>query len=571
MFPAAKSSNDNDRQQREKKERRNKKKRRRNNNKPSIDVDDIDELLRQQRLKKQNERETATSSGENDKPPRLPRKKLGGYVYDAKLCTYFPEKFVSDESRVFSQNNGNEEKEFEKKNRCSSARYRKYPYYPIDYTNMHRRLSSQHLRPAILAHASQLCGGDNVQQRRLLRQWSGRLQLESLRVQQVEPLLFLRDSSHPGAAPDFPFTVLDSVRTTVVAPWVRSFDVIPSDDNKNPPCFISMTPTNGMEQRHVKVLTCRNVPRVGRLKMLERTTCFTLFDAAENSSINVYGCYREINDFALLHQHDCIIMGGNKSKRFRFNYIDVESDLIELGFSNSSGVRSDILCVETDCSGSRPHISLCGHRNGQITLQDIRTSSCIGAVNSIQATGRQNFKSVVAMKLLFVQRPDQLLARSSNGLCRLFDLRRLGGPMVPDTHTSSSSSSLVHELSPPFEQFDAFPSVGGVVKGLATDPLQTTAIVPFVDKDHEACLGLWSLDSGDFIGDKQVNRLPGMTSMRMQGGDCLDLCSTLTRAWSFRNGLTEDDAELVPGSYGLWFNWGSRGIHHVKFNGRIDD
>ena len=143
--------------------------------------------------------------------------------------------------------------------------------------------------------------------------------------------------------------------------------------------------------------------------------------------------------------------------------------------------------------------------------------------------------------------------------------------------------SVVHELRvPPQLQL---PSSGGHrSKGLATDPCQTVALLPFVDRATEARLGVWSLDSGEFVGSKAVvnrtserlldnSNTSSASASNNDGGDCcLELCPKITRAWTRS---PEDERgggapTMVPGSFGLWLNWGSRGIHHIVCDGRVD-
>jgi hypothetical protein len=217
------------------------------------------------------------------------------------------------------------------------------------------------------------------------------------------------------------------------------------------------------------------------------------------------------------------------------------------------------LCVEAD--PSCPNSFFFGHRNGQVTLFDIRSgcshSTQLESVpSSATRTTTRNrsslpfFGSITSIHPLSASlSPRQVLVRGSQGSCRLHDFRKLcdngistsGAKGKRHGHTHGDAS-LVYEMTPlpllaDFNCDDDFTcdisnhnngdEDGGNnhghrrhrhrqvqrltsrCNGVVTNPEETIVISPHVqvhgaDQVEMPTLGFWSLQTGDWIGSKAL-------------------------------------------------------------------
>lgn len=294
---------------------------------------------------------------------------------------------------------------------------------------------------------------------------------------------------------------------------------------------------------------------------------------------------KELNDFDILYKHDCIVFAGNTSKWFSYNFtLDRMMSSYNPSSDNDITTKSNVLCIATDDSLVMPDIVFAGHRDGGITIHDYRTKKVTGAMLSCNSRKSEHeFGSVVAMQLLFDQRPEQLLVRGSNGTyCRLFDIRCLGSLPSASPFTKNTRACAFEFCLPSTVLQEHTLSM---TKGFATNPLRSTVMIPYFDSSNQnPSFGLWSLDSGEFIGNKpvkcwnskQTDIMEPLSATTIKPLECLELCSKLTRAyaWSAPSGEkpdedTEKRVRTIPGCFGLWLDWGLNGVHHVVCHGRL--
>ena len=118
--------------------------------------------------------------------------------------------------------------------------------------------------------------------------------------------------------------------------------------------------------------------------------------------------------------------------------------------------QSDALRVELSCSGNEKYVAF-GHRNGQVSLLDLRQSHTTTSILQYYDAGSSSSSSVPnngmlgsACDLAFLkQSPNQLLVKRSFGSCQLHDLRKSTSNRVP--RNVSASSSVVSHLTVPEE------------------------------------------------------------------------------------------------------------------------
>jgi hypothetical protein len=227
--------------------------------------------------------------------------------------------------------------------------------------------------------------------------------------------------------------------------------------------------------------------------------------------------------------------------------------------------NSEALCVEAD--PSYPNCFYFGHRNGQVTLFDIKSgcgqstqqeSVAFSAPTTTASTNRSSlpfFGSITSIHALSSSlSPRQVLVRGGQGSCRLHDFRKLCGGSSSSSSSSSSTKgkhrghnhrdpSLVYEMTPlplladnnPYDDYargihhnHSNSDEGGGsshgqrrhrrrqvqrltnrCNGVVTNPEETVVISPYVqvqgaDQVEMPSLGFWSLHSGDWIGSKPL-------------------------------------------------------------------
>lgn len=217
--------------------------------------------------------------------------------------------------------------------------------------------------------------------------------------------------------------------------------------------------------------------------------------------------------------------------------------------------QSDALRVEMSCQQEK-YLAF-GHRNGQVSLLDLRQSHTCSAI--ITSGSAADFGS--ATDLAFLSSQTQLLVKRAFGPCQLHDLRKL----------SPCPSSLLRTLTLPEQNSGAsfHKTLSANCNGFCVDPLtQETLVSPFINSRHQPCLGVWSLTTGDMVGNKVLYKNPKREVY------FVELCSKTTLAFHDGPGRVMVD----PSSFGAWMKCGRfsdeklnskvGSIHHLTFPGR---
>ncbi len=285
----------------------------------------------------------------------------------------------------------------------------------------------------------------------------------------------------------------------------------------------------------------------------------------------------ECNDFTTTQQSSSstihrIVLGGTASRCATMDLNRMEL-LVDHHRRPSFHTKSDILCIEASSSdggsSSTSHrpgdLVFFGHRNGLVQVLDTRTDVVqrIGklAIGHRIPQGNGNVDSVLGIQPLFRERPDQLLARGRS-CWMLWDLRRMGG-----SGCNQSSSAAIVQNVPLFTNSNhSIPC-----KGMATDPMQSVVIIPFQNEQHHTTtrygVNVWSLDTGGHLGQKII---PTPSSSPPVPPSEIELCSTISPAWSRANDADQDHYDISTTSYGLWLRLGhpDSGMHHITCDGR---
>jgi hypothetical protein len=185
-----------------------------------------------------------------------------------------------------------------------------------------------------------------------------------------------------------------------------------------------------------------------------------------------------------------------------------------------------------------------GHRNGQVTLYDDRTSVICQSTRPASS-----FVSLIQV----LQGGNLLATRSQLCSMRLYDVRKF-------------TADCLFELEPGGQECPT----SSRCSGLATDPSETVLFSPFLkqqkDTDHDqyqAHIGVWSLYSGEYVGSRPLH-----TSHSPM---VVELNPTRTAAWK-----KQDSWSRIPGSFGVWYKLiefkaqdCTGNIHQAVFEGRF--
>jgi hypothetical protein len=221
--------------------------------------------------------------------------------------------------------------------------------------------------------------------------------------------------------------------------------------------------------------------------------------------------------------------------------------------------QSDALRVEMSCEKEK-YLAF-AHRNGQVSLVDLRQSStrCSIIDSGIPATELGS-----ATDLSFLSHQRQLLVKRSFGPCQLHDLRMLALARGP--------RSLVQTFGAPENgpsKFLFHKMLSSNCNGFMVDPnTQETLVSPFVNSLHQPCLGVWNMVSGDMVGMNVISDNPRQETFFME------LLSTTTPGFDGRGRVSDS-------SFGAWMKCGrlsdekihskTGSLHHLTFPGRYEN
>jgi hypothetical protein len=217
--------------------------------------------------------------------------------------------------------------------------------------------------------------------------------------------------------------------------------------------------------------------------------------------------------------------------------------------------QSDALRVEMTCDKENKYVAF-GHRNGQVSLLDLRQSHTCS--NILQHLEDDSSHGGSATDLKFLSSCRQLLVKRSFGSCQLHDLR-----MTTTTTTKTKTrNSVIYNLTVPKD--DIHPTLSANSNGFAVDPREQALLAPYINAQHEACLGMWSLGTGIMVGSKLLAPNPERNVIHTE------VCQRTTPAFS-RAG------KMDKSSFGVWLKCGPfseskinskfGSLHHVTFPG----
>jgi len=549
------SRNDDTNKEKGRRGPRRKRKGRTNSLEQSNTTNDIEEQLRRQRLKQHAEKENKETKEE------IPQT-LGKYSYDRERGAYFPASEREDSALLVEHSSS----------ASLPARHRSFPYLSFS-----QDLSS--LPSAQLAYPASVCSSF-LQRMRLTSNWAGRCLLESAK---------LTPSAAMSKSGQWSFLLqrdFSDIQCKVSSPsWSRTFDVWP-DKNKLPFAAnlvnegaILRTSTNKLFLPYpyytTRLLNLRNDKGLPtHIGLLKRSGVGCTFDQTNIPRIGGDSCIKlpaMANDFCNHKDTVYLAMSCDRIHNGRPWIVQSTADgrYRVSSYPVPKFPESDSLCVQVKQDGD----AFFGHRNGQLTIFDEYDQSCCSTKAS------QSFGSIASLNIL--ERGDQLLARGSFGSCRLYDVRKMG----MDSYYYDDDPSVVHEFTLPDHL--STERLTTRCNGVATNPVQSVAISPFVNEEEAPCLGVWSLYSGQYLGSRKLALDSGdeMTPATSTWGvSWVELCQTITPAWRWKDECTERPeraAEPVPGAFGLWYKCGQSiagptippeagSIHHVYFDGRID-
>jgi len=236
---------------------------------------------------------------------------------------------------------------------------------------------------------------------------------------------------------------------------------------------------------------------------------------------------------------------------------NIASDAFVAG-SYRGGLHSEPLCLQFQPNSFNDNLLL-GHRDGSISMLDIRSRDVLFAHNSgLSKPGVSSFGSAASIRPL--KRDNNLVvAKGSFGTCRLLDIRKLSNNIDSSRHRHST----VFELSLPDHILHKTKSTR--CTGLAVDPDESIAVAPFAGQNGDIHFAVWDICStGRLLRTLNLNDSLGKRSSDTSGKNAAycELSDVVTSGYEmiwFKTNLSISNtvagaAPLMGGS-----------IHHIKF------
>jgi hypothetical protein len=253
---------------------------------------------------------------------------------------------------------------------------------------------------------------------------------------------------------------------------------------------------------------------------------------------------------------------------------NIASDAFVAG-SYRGGLHSEPLCLQFQPNSFNDNLLL-GHRDGSISMLDIRSRDVLFAHNSgLSKPGVSSFGSAASIRPL--KRDNNLVvAKGSFGTCRLLDIRKLSNNIDSSRHRHST----VFELSLPNHILHKTKSTR--CTGLAVDPDESIAVAPFAGQNGDIHFAVWDICStGRLLRTLNLNDSLGKRSSDTSGNNAAycELSDVVTSGYEM---ICDEDSEtpfISSKAYGLWLKTNlsisntvagaaplmGGSIHHIKF------
>ncbi len=165
--------------------------------------------------------------------------------------------------------------------------------------------------------------------------------------------------------------------------------------------------------------------------------------------------------------------------------------------------QSDALRVEMMCEQQEKLLGF-GHRNGQVSVLDLRASGTVCSILQYEASEKSKGKPlgcVSDLNFLSSGKDHRVLVKRSFGSCQLHDLRKTSSS-ASNNSRSHTSTTVVYNMDVPRNEIH--PTLTAHCNGFAIDPKsQQTMVSPYIARPTgDARLGVWSLSTGHMVGSR---------------------------------------------------------------------
>jgi hypothetical protein len=432
-----------------------------------------------------------------------------------------------------------------------------------------------------LSHVRQSsCSWQGYERRRLLHLWNSKHLLENMGINSRTFLLYSKKYKWADRTlPDGTHSAWDLSCKHRLHPSARTFDVANVQEGKLPTIASIVEEgwsiLNGYRDQVVHVQRSAPVHAIrlhesnGRVGVLRRDE-----NGAASEQFLLYQLDGDIkrllfstdllgissNDFYF--GKDLILFVGPRryqGKKVRPLFLPLSPQ------GNACGVReldiqnipdSDTMRVEMTCKHD-PIIGF-GHRNGQVSILDLRDSTTVCSILQCEDSGSSPsagapLGSVSDLNFLSSLDTQKILVRRSNGTCQLHDLR------ASSTNESvnpalSCSSSLLWNMKVPLNEIN--PTLTARCNGIAVDPIGCqTLISPYIVNSNDARLGIWSLGTGLMVGSRLLKSCSSMDDAMY-----VELCQKVTPSFA---SCRDAGVSCMPSSFSVWAKCGAHSQREV--------
>jgi len=225
---------------------------------------------------------------------------------------------------------------------------------------------------------------------------------------------------------------------------------------------------------------------------------FALFDPSHRNPIMMANLLEPVHDFCFRETQ--VIFAPLKPR-----FSDIWQPLFIPIFGNTvmslpitNFPQSDALRIELNNDDDK--LIAFGHRNGVLSLYDIRNHTCTTTTNAQSAMG-----SITDIKFM---NTNHIMVKRSFGCCQLIDMRM--------------SAEVVHTFSPPC----CHPTLSANTNGMITNSDESVLLSTFITTaGTDCCIGVWSIATGQYLGQRVLQYNSNKDRI------FAELCQTQSTSW----------------------------------------
>mmetsp|Transcript_27701 Transcript_27701/g.65045 ORF Transcript_27701/g.65045 Transcript_27701/m.65045 type:complete len:658 (+) Transcript_27701:93-2066(+) len=322
-------------------------------------------------------------------------------------------------------------------------------------------------------------------------------------------------------------------------------------------CGMIIRPDQNSSHRHMSQYSFRWYPLPHATSYVEASLPHAVTDFCFGNEIALFSCpqYSRLSSMGSLKPLFLPLveaggMGPNTYHNSPVRTIDVQNFPV-----------SDALRIEMMCKHQEKLLGF-GHRNGLVSILDLRAPQTLCSILQCEnKTAGKHLGSAtdLAFPSVGYGHRHEVLVKRSFGSYQLHDLRK-STSVLSDGAADHTSTTVVHNMMVPPNEINA--TLSANCNGFFIDPnSRQTMMSPYIDNPSgDARLGVWSLDTGLFIGSRLLLENKHGSNAEDESLH-VEVCSKISPlVVSNRQSVTGSDglsSSSSSSSYGVWLKCGA--------------